>query len=443
MSPWFSLPENLILPYKQNHVTFVYKALYYRAQKKIKYKYILEGLDKKWSPATSVNEAVYAGLSPGDYTFKVIACNENEEWNEIPATYNISIKPPFWQTLWFYSICFIAAVIAFIVYIRIRERNLRNEKIRLEGLVKQRTKEVVEQKDEIEKQRDKIKQQHDIVSKQKDEITESIQYASKIQSAVISSDEILQEEFSDYFVLYLPRDIVSGDFYWFGKNNSKIIICAADCTGHGVPGALTSMLGISLLNEAVRLNTLISPDEILNALRSNIISSFKQTSDEEGKPKDGMDMAVIVYDKQKEYLEYAGAYNPILIVRKKEQHQKKNTTKQQEEYIEIETEDYTLYELPANRMPVAIYTTMEPFRKIRFNMKKGDTIYCFSDGYFDQFGGENHRKFSKKRFKELILAIQNYNLAKQGELLRTKYEDWRIEGSDFQVDDIMVIGLKI
>ena len=229
------------------------------------------------------------------------------------------------------------------------------------------------QKDEIEKQRDLAAAQRDQIAYQKKHITDSIMYAKRIQTALIPSLELFSDKL-EHFVLYKPLAIVSGDFYWVIHRNMQIII-AADCTGHGVPGAFMSMLGVTMLNEIVNGKHILMPDQIIENLRQGIIKSLNQVAEEDS-IKDGMDIAVCVVDFDKNILCYAGANNPLYLVRGGE-----------------------LIHYRADKMPVAIHYKMVPFTLHKIELQKGDAFYIFSDGYADQFGGPNRRNSCRCKLK--------------------------------------------
>ncbi|MFC2087913.1 tetratricopeptide repeat protein, partial [Bacteroidota bacterium] len=268
-------------------------------------------------------------------------------------------------------------LLAFLVFAFYQIRLIRKKNV----LLSAQNIEIQQQKEEIETQRDEIQAQRDLVMKQKEEITDSIHYALRIQRAVLPSAEYSEKVMPENFILFKPRDIVSGDYYWITYKNDKLITVAADCTGHGVPGAFMSMLGVSFLNEIV--NRLENPEShiILNQLRNTVKTTLDQRG-KEGEAKDGMDIALTILDIKNMKGEYSGAYNPMYIYRKGE-----------EEVIEFK----------ADKMPIGIYhKEKESFTKNEFNLKPGDTIYTFSDGYVDQFGGEHGRKFMSKPFKRLL-----------------------------------------
>jgi len=277
---------------------------------------------------------------------------------------------------------------------------------------------IMKQGDKIAEQKHKIKIQHDIVQKQKKKIEDSILYAKRIQSAVLPPNRFIQHLLAEHFIFYKPRDIVSGDFYWIKQFDEKIFIAAADCTGHGVPGALMSMLGITFLNEIINKNPNIHANEVLNELRMHIISSLRQTGSI-GESRDGMDVALCIVNEKKQTLEYAGANNPLYLIR-----------------------EGILEEIKADRMPIGIHRrAKESFVNHEFDLKSGDLIYIFSDGYIDQFGGEDGRKFLSSNFKDLLITNSHKKLSEQRQVLEKTFEDWK--GDRKQLDDILVIGFKV
>jgi len=262
-----------------------------------------------------------------------------------------------------------------------------------------------------------LAEQRDKIVEQKQAITDSIIYAKRIQSAVLPSKEFAEEILPEHFILFKPRDIVSGDFFWMTQKGSKTIVVAADCTGHGVPGAFMSMLGVSFLNDIVNKNETVQANLILNKLRADV----KRTLDQTGKKdeaKDGMDIALCIIDYETNKLQYAGAYNPLYLYRKDE-----------------------LLQIKADKMPIGIYIKeKESFTNHELDLQKGDTFYIFSDGYVDQFGGARGEKFKSKKFKELLLNLQSKKLSEQKEILDNTLTEWRGEYS--QLDDICVIGVR-
>jgi ligand-binding sensor domain-containing protein/serine phosphatase RsbU (regulator of sigma subunit) len=420
ISKWTKLPENLILSHSDNHVAFEFTGFSYHNPDDLTFSYFLEPQSKEWSPYISDRDIDFPGLTPGNYVFKVKAKNKYGSIGET-AKFSFSIRPPFWQTTWFIILSSVLFIVAIIVIIRLRERNLIKEKVKLEKIVVERTREVVEQKDEIARQRD-------VVTSQKKEITDSIHYAETIQRAVLPEEKILKSAFSDYFILFRPKDIVSGDFYWMTSKKGFIVFAAADCTGHGVPGAFMSMLGVSFLNKIVNESGIVEPSAILTNLRENIISSLKQEGTFETS-KDGLDIAICTVDAEQKKLWFAGANNPLYLVRK-------------------ENNEYVLIEKKGDRMPVGFYSRMTPYINHEIDIRKGDTIYLSSDGFIDQFGGREGRKFMKVRFQQMLLDYQALDMNSQKEAFIKALEEWINYQSDYsasfgQVDDIIVMGVRI
>ena len=311
----------------------------------------------------------------------------------------------------YFSIVFLFAmgILAWVIY-----TNYRNKK-KANIILEEKNTLITAQKEEIRQQRDIAENQRDQIAYQKKHITDSIEYAKRIQTALLPSLELFSDRI-EHFVLYKPRDIVSGDFYWVNEIDQKQFIIAAECTGHGVPGAFMSMLGVSFLNEIISNKGIYHPDEILNELRAEIISALKQV--EGGSDvKDGMDMTVCVIDYKNDTLEFAGANNPLYL---------------------ISDGDLTL--IKGDKMPVSVHEEMENFSLHKLKLQKGDTFYTFSDGYADQFGGPNMKKFLTKNFRNLILEIQDQSLLEQAKILDKTFEDWRDDLE--QVDDVTVIGVR-
>ena len=416
--PWFGLPYGLKLAYNENHLTFQFAAISLDNPLKVRFRYQLEGLEEEWSPITKNNERDYPGLSPGSYKFKVSAAGANGIWSE-PVVLAFVINPPWYRTYWFYAICILLITFSIYYFIKMRERNLIKEKKILEEKVVERTVEVTHQKEEIEKQKSLIEE------KNKD-ITDSINYAERIQQAFLPDLERMKNAVPNSFVLFHPRDIVSGDFYWFNeverKKSKMFLLAAGDCTGHGVPGAFMSMINSSLLNETVNTKKIIKPNLILNEVRKNIIALLKQTG-ETGGQKDGMDVALVrlKITNEKTLLDYSGANNSLYLIRKA-------------------TNDI-LDEIDPDPMPVAISDRIYDFTNHVIELEKGDTFYIFTDGYADQFGGPKGKKFKYPQLKKLLLSIQDKEMSEQQAILDEKIKNW-MEGYE-QVDDILIIGVRV
>ncbi|MBV6483962.1 MAG: hypothetical protein KFKLKKLM_00427 [Flavobacteriales bacterium] len=274
-----------------------------------------------------------------------------------------------------------------------------------------------------------ITKQKEIVEEQHQEITDSISYAQRIQTALLTSDNYWEQISKEHFVLLKPKDVVSGDFFWaFQTENNLAIWVAADCTGHGVPGAFMSMLGISFFNEIVVENNITNPAEILNKLRAKIIKALEQKG-VDTQQKDGMDLALCVWDKNTNLLSFSGANNPLWLIRSIR-------------HSGLDPESYELIEFKPDKQPVGLFLgEMKPFSVQEIQLEKGDTIYTFSDGYADQFGGERGKKFKLKSLKELLLSVQGKPLNEQKQIIDNMFETWK--GNLEQIDDVCVIGVKI
>jgi len=260
--------------------------------------------------------------------------------------------------------------------------------------------------------------QHKMLEKQKEEITDSIRYASLIQKATLPAKEYSDSILPEHFIYYRPRDIVSGDFYWINKMDDCIIVAAADCTGHGVPGAIVSMLGISTLSKVASRMSTPKADVMLNELRDEVIKLLNPAGSADQR-QDGMDIALTIINTSKHEMEFAGAYNPMYLIRNGE-----------------------LIEKKANRMPIGLHVKQdEQFSSTYFEYKPGDTIYMFSDGYADQFGGNDETKFLTKNFKRLLLQINQYTMEEQSNIIEKTHLEWRKDVP--QIDDILVIGIRL
>ena len=376
-----------------NNVYFDIVAPGYIKQNSTQYQWILDnGEWSKWTYTNTIN----LFIKPGKYTLRVRA---KDIWGNIsePKVVAFTIEASFTQTTFFYIIILGALFIVIIGIVRFRERQLKKEKRILETRVKERTRKI---------------------EAQKQEITSSIEYASRIQMAMLPEDWHFRYSFSDYFIIFKPRDIVSGDFYWIDEDEKHIFFTVADCTGHGVPGAFMSALGISTLDEIITNNTDLKANTVLNLLREKIKTSLHQTG-KQGEATDGMDVAFCILHKDRKKLEFSGAYNSLLIF-----------------------QDGELKEFRADRMPIGIYYgENETFTNYEIKVQKGDTIYIFSDGFADQFGGPKGSKYMKYNLKRLLSEIYQRPMAEQKSILENEFEKWK--GSANQIDDVTILGVRI
>ena len=405
-------PLNLELHYDKNHLTFHFSAIDWSAPHKIQYSYIMEGLNSYWSQPSHEAKADYRNLPFGTYTFKVRAFGASGEWSK-QFEYTFTIHPPWWHTWWARTLYGLTGLFIILVVFRWRTVKLKQRQKELESEVDLATKEIKAQKNEAEMQRDEVNKQKEIVEEAHKEITDSIAYAKRIQSAILPPQKWVKEYLKESFILYKPKDVVAGDFYWMEHKDGKVLFAAADCTGHGVPGAMVSVVCNNGLNRSVREYGLTDPGEILDKTREIVIQEFEKSEDE---VKDGMDIALCSLEGTT--LQYAGAHNPLWIVRNGE-----------------------VLETKANKQPIGKFDNPLPYTTHTFDLQKRDSVYIFSDGYADQFGGEKGKKFKSKAFRELLLSIQDNKMEEQRLIIDKAFEDWK--GTLEQIDDVCVIGLKI
>ncbi len=414
ITKWYSLPEQLSLPYNHNSITFEFAAIDPGMSKFVKYQYMLVGYDDNWSPLSYNTSANYGNMSEGSYTFKLKCLSPYNVWSE--TSYSFKVLPPWYRT-WLMYIVYVLGLICFIwLLIWYNGRKLKAKAIELKQKVDEATREIKEQK-------------HIIEEKHK-EITDSINYAERIQRSLLASKELLDDNLSSriaskkedaYFVFFQPKDIVSGDFYWatsIGKASEKrFYLATADSTGHGVPGAIMSILNISYLTESFKQG-ILEPAEILNNTRKLIIETLKKDGSEDG-GKDGMDASLIAFDFANHKMTYAAANNPVWIVR-----------------------DNKLVEYKGDKMPIGKHDKDQiPFTQHTVELKELDVIYTLTDGMSDQFGGPNGKKFMHKRLKELLISIAELPMSEQKEKLSAALNNWK--GNLEQVDDVCIIGVKI
>lgn len=392
------IPE---IQYKWNDISFFYAGFSYEKAIDNEYSFYLEGYDEDFSTWSKESKKEYTNLPEGEYTFHVKCRNIYGETSP-ESSYSFIIMAPWYRTIWAYIVFTILIAGSIFLIVRLNSMRLRKANIRLEKTVEERTA---------------------VIAHQKKEITDSIEYAGKIQKSVLPSKENLSHIIPNHFILNLPKDIVSGDFYWTGQQENAICFCVADCTGHGVPGAFMSMLGISSLNQLLAKLPNASPDIYLNELRKIIIESLHQKG-ESGENADGMDMAFCRYFPDSRKIEFAGAHNPMHIVRNGESHI-----------------------IKGDKMPVGVYhNNNEPFTLHKFIGNKEDMLYLYSDGFADQFGGEKGKKYMSKRFREFLESVSSASCDEQREKLKKEYQNWisREDMEDWpRMDDVMVMGLRL
>ncbi len=398
VEPFENYPLNLELPYHKNHLTFHFIGIDWSAPHKIQYSYKIEGLNDNWSSPSRETKADYRNLPYGVHTFKLRAIGESGEWSEV-VQYTFAIYPPWWHTWWARTTYGILGLFLVLGYTRLRTKQLKQRQKELELEVDAATKEIREQKEEIEEAHK--------------EITDSIQYAKRIQNAILPPQKQVKKHLPNSFILYKPKDIVAGDFYWLENIDDKVLFAAADCTGHGVPGAMVSVVCNNGLNRSVREYGLTDPGRILDKTREIVIAEFEKSEEE---VKDGMDIAL--FSIEGNTLKYAGANNPLWIIRNGD-----------------------ILETKADKQPIGKFDHPRPYTTHTVELQKGDAIYVFSDGYADQFGGEKNKKYKSGKFKRTLIDLAKNPIEQQKEILALEFETWR--GINEQIDDVCVIGVAV
>ncbi len=395
--------SDTLLPFNEHDLEFYYKGISLKNSLGLKYKCILEGYDDDWSDFTEDKVKKYTKVREGDYVFKVKSFNDDGvEGNMISVA--VSIAMPYYKQWWFYPALLLIIVSIVVFIVKYRERQHLNYLNTLSNELELRTAELVEQKEKMEE-----------INK---DLTDSINYAQRIQTAILPEDEFVKELFPNSFVLFKPRDIVSGDFYWIREYFGKKIVVFADCTGHGVPGGFMSMIGRILLRETCTVKNLRDPGVILDEIDKGLVNVLKQTDDIDSN-KDGMDLGVCVIDSRTNMLSYAGAMRPLYVYR-----------------------DGVRKVLKGNRHSVGgISQTRKVFDAQNFQLESGDTLYMFSDGFPDQFGGSKGRKMKISVLNELLDQVCQMPFDQQKIEIDTFFETWR--RGEPQMDDVLMIGLKV
>jgi len=401
--------DKIILPPGNYKIRIDFLGISLKEPALVTYQYKLEGYDQ-WSEITK-NTSITYNLTEGNYTFILKASSGDGAVSENPLTINIIIKMPVWKKWWFYLIIVLLLIILTFIYIKRREYKFLAEKKILEEKVRERTYEIQCQKNEIELQRDMIDEKNA-------NITSSIKYASHIQNAVLPPIELIDKLLPDNFILSKPKDIISGDYYWLAEKDNKIVFVVADCTGHGVPGAFMSLLGITLLNEIVNIHGITRSDAIVTKLRERVIHSLQQGR-KDIPTSDGMDISLCVLDQHQKRIQYTGGMSDLVYVR-----------------------DGKLEVVKSDRFSVcALYANSTTFTMKEIDCRKGDVFYLFSDGYQDQFGGDLDKKYLRQHFYLTLLEIHKLPMLNQREILEKKLKEWIKD--NVQTDDITVMGIRL
>jgi ligand-binding sensor domain-containing protein len=435
VTPFFNLPQALQLDHTQNHITFNFSRKVNNDFQPYNIEYRLENFDQSWNSNTDALFAEYKNLDFGDYTLKYRTVLPNGTTSEIKS-FSFKINRPWWHTWWARGLIILLILIFILLIIRWRTSALQKRQRELKIEVSKATKEIREQKETIELVHNEIK--------------DSIVYARRIQSAILPPEKVVRGHIENSFVWYLPKDVVAGDFYWMQSKDDMLLIAAADCTGHGVPGALVSVVCNNSLNRAVREFGLRRPSAILDKTRELVIEEFEKSEED---VKDGMDISLIAFrqedivqlnDKTSSInnynIQWGGANNPLWIVRKDPKQLEPNST--------LRNDDYALIEIKPDKQPIGKHEIMKPFTNQEIELLPGDTVYMFTDGFADQFGGKTPeqrlsggKKYKTKNFKYLLLSIQEHPMYEQRKILEDEFNDWK--GELNQVDDVCVIGVRL
>ncbi len=406
----------ITLDYTDYIFAFEFSALNYRQSEKNQFAYKLEGFNKEWIKTDHLHRrATYTNLPHGEYVFRVIASNDDGYWNEEGTSITLTILPPFWKTWWFRSL-----IIAFIVgsafsWYKMRVRNLERQKQKLEKQVKKRTIEIRYKNKQLMEKNNQIQEKNE-------QILSSIRYGERIQNAILPLAEKIRSSIPEHFIFFKPRDIVSGDFYWFNQLDGKTVLVVVDCTGHGVPGAFMSMIGNIVLNEIIIEQQITNPKKILERLHEEVRTALKQEQ-EEGVTQDGMDVCLCVLEKNshKQELLFAGAKRPLYIIKKGEI-----------ELIEIKGDRKSIG--GRQREKNRVFTSHE------IEVQKGDQLYLTTDGFADQQDSKNGR-YGSRRLKTFLQSVAELEMKEQGEVLAREIA--KHQGREEQRDDITVVGIKV
>jgi serine phosphatase RsbU (regulator of sigma subunit) len=371
-----------------------------------KYRYSLDrsGNDPVWHSLGSQNTVILDHLDPGRYIFRVTGKDAVTLGNNVVTSLVVIVEAPKWRSRTALIIYLIAGIVFILFIFRLIARrffNLNRENQEREMFARQ----IMLQKEEL--------------TLKNKSITDSINYAKRIQTAMLPPYRLFKSVFPSSFVLYMPKDIVSGDFYWINKMGDKIFVAAVDCTGHGVPGAFMSIIGFELFRKITNIEGLSRPSDILNRLNEDFHVIFKDVDNVV--LRDGMDVAFCSIDKKNMILEFSGAFNPLYLIRENK-----------------------ITEIKGDRFAIGLDETNfkdQTFKNHLIPIQQGDIIYIFSDGFADQFGGPDGKKYKYRRFRHLLLNLHRLPMDKQHEILENNVLEWR--GMQEQVDDILVIGIKI
>ncbi len=415
----------------------------------IQFKYRLKGFEKEWSSWTNKDQVVYTNLPGKKYSFEVMSRDQFGIETEI-STMNFTVLPPWYQTWWAYTL-YGFSFIAFVYgAVTISNRGLRM-------IIREKTKEITEQKDEIElanteleaqneeilAQRDQLEEQNKLIGNKNRQITDSIHYAQRIQLAILPPASKIKDLMPNSSIMYRPKDIVSGDFYWIERAERKGETCtlfaAVDCTGHGVPGAFVSIIGYNGLNRVVREMEKVDTGQILENLNEIVTKTLNPQGGEETEVKDGMDISLCSFNAKSKELQYSGAHNSLYLVRKGKGPLGVNGN--QIEHVLDNESDIRLYEIKADKRPIGASEQEASFTTNKIKVLKDDLIFLFTDGFADQFGGPKGKKYMYKPFKRFLIQQFEEPIGQINSNLEKEYDEWRSDTE--QIDDVCILAYRI
>jgi ligand-binding sensor domain-containing protein/serine phosphatase RsbU (regulator of sigma subunit) len=417
MDTIFDNKKLIKLDYFENYFSIEFVSPSYLNPEKTKYRYKLEGLDKSWITSPYQFKISYPNVEPGEYTFRIRVTDADGKWSAQEKSFRIIIAPPFWKTKYFYLIVIILSIAIISSYTRIRERALKKENRILEEKVKLRTADAVHQKEIVER---KSVELESALFK----INENINYSNKIKQAILPELSEIKKLFPETFIIYNPKLVVSGDFYFFAKQETSkrqakyAVLGIADCSGHGVPGALMSVIGSTLLNDIVNLKGITKPAHILDELQLGVKETLK-INEQNNYEAESIECAMCKFNFENHQMEYAGAKLPIYIVRNQQ-----------------------IIELKGDRMGIGAGSAnlYERFTENSIQLMHGDYIYLCTDGFANQFGGEKGKKFKTKRLKEMLLSLHTTSHVIQDEQINFIFNNWK--GKHDRVDDLLIVGIR-
>jgi serine phosphatase RsbU (regulator of sigma subunit) len=392
-------PEKLEVVYRNNHLSFSFSAIDWSSAGRLEFSYRVKDLTDSWSEWSSNNIADFRNISPGSYTFEVRARNKFGIVSDTER-FDFTVSPPWWMTWWAYVLFMLCLLGLMLAVLRWRTGRLKRRQRELETIVEERTEE--------------LKEQTQRVIEKNNEIMDSIVYAKRIQDAILPNAATVASLLPHAFIVYRPKDIVAGDFYWMKEHNGTTYFAVADCTGHGVPGALVSVVCNNALNKALEEQAL-EPGKILDRTREIVIDAFTKSGQD---VKDGMDISLCAWNKAAGRILWAGANNPLWIIRKGE-----------------------LLEWKGDKQPIGKYDYAVPFTTHEIAVEKNDLLLLFSDGFQDQFGGEKKKKLKIVGWKAVLMELAEVPEESAEDFIRSWFEKWK--DNEEQLDDVCLMGLRI